>query len=76
MDLKYIIFVLLIITSVITVKSYKEVWHDEKSWLFGLISVDAGFAPTKWWFIFLFLSSFLLAIGFGLGESQPIIINF
>jgi hypothetical protein len=70
MDLKYVIFVLLIITSVITVKLYKEVWHDEKSWLFGLIRVDAGFAPTKWWFMFLFLSALLLTIGYGLGEYQ------
>jgi len=75
MDLKYIIFALLIITSVITVRLYKDVWHDEKSWLFGLISVDSGFYPTKWWFMFLFLSAFLLAIGFGLGESEAIIIN-
>lgn len=75
MDLKYIVFILLIISSLLTIRLYKEVWHDEKSWLFGFITSDAGFAPTKWWFFFLFLSALLLTIGYGLSEMEPIIIN-
>lgn len=76
MDLKYIVFILFITSSFITIKLYKEVWHDKKSWLFGFITIDEGFAPTKWWFFFLFMSALLLTIGYGLGEMEPIIINF
>ena len=66
---KIINFIALVIMSIITYASYKEVWHDEKSWLFGLIEVEAGFAPTKWWFISLFISVLLLVFGISLGES-------
>jgi hypothetical protein len=67
--LKIINLIALIIMCVITCASFKEVWHDKKSWLFGLIEVEAGFAPTKWWFISLFITVFLFVFGVGLGGN-------
>jgi hypothetical protein len=68
--LKIINVIALIIMSVITYASYEEVYHDKKSWMFGLIEVDEGFAPTKWWFISLFITVFLFVFGVHLGGNN------
>jgi hypothetical protein len=68
--LKIINVIALIIMCVITYASYEEVYHDKKSWMFGLIEVEAGFAPTKWWFISLFITVSLFVFGVGLGGNN------
>ena len=68
--LKIINVIALIIMSVITYASYEEVYHDKKSWMFGLIEVDAGFAPTKWWFTSLFITISLIIFGIYLGGND------
>jgi hypothetical protein len=68
--LKIINVIELIIMSVTTYVSYEEVYHDKKSWMFGLIEIDEGFAPTKWWFISLFITVSLFVIGVGLGGEN------
>lgn len=68
--LKIINVIALIIMSVITYASYEEVYHDKKSYLFGLIEIDEGFAPTKWWFISLFITVSLFVFGVHLGGEN------
>lgn len=73
-DLKSVVVILIITLGFINILTYKEVYHKEKSWVFGLITYSAGFSPSKSFWYLLFLSIGLFIYGLYLNEIPPIIL--
>lgn len=67
MELKLIVFLLFVISALITKASYEEVWVDRKKFL-G-IEISEGFIPKKRWFIMGYITMLLLILLFYLHEN-------
>jgi|LauGreDrversion4_2_1035121.scaffolds.fasta_scaffold609538_3 hypothetical protein len=58
MELKLIVFILFVISALITKASYEEVWVDKRKFL-G-IEISEGFAPKTRWFVMGYITMMLL----------------
>ncbi len=68
------IVILMIILIIINIATYKEVWVDKKSWLFGIISMGEGFMPRRSFWYLTFSSIGLFIYGLYLNDITPIIL--
>ena len=75
-ELKALVVILGIISSLICISRYDEVWKNKRSFLFGTIEMEPGFVPKKSWWVWLFITFTIFAYALYLNEQSPIIILF
>jgi hypothetical protein len=73
-ELKALILILGIISFLICISQYKEVWKDKRSYLFGTIETYPGFTPKRAWWIWLLITFAIFAYALYLNEQSPIIL--
>lgn len=73
-ELKGLVVILILISAVICLSQYEEVWKSKRSYLFGIIEFDNGFYPKLSWWIWLFITIGLLNYAFYLNSIPPIIL--
>ena len=73
-ELKSVVVILIILSAIVNFMTYKEVWQEEKSWMFGRVTYDEGIGPSNSFWYLTFISIGLFIYGFYLNEIPPIIL--
>lgn len=73
-ELKALVVILGIISSLICASQYEEIWKDKRSFLFGTIEIDSHFGPKRAWWVWLFITIDLFIYALYLNEQTPIIL--
>lgn len=73
-ELKALIVLLGIISSLVCTSQYEEVYKTKRSFLFGSIEIDSHFGPKRSWWVWLFITISLFTYALYLNDQTPIIL--